>query len=449
MKKPNGYAALLIIFVLGMASVLIVSSLLTTGYTESIMNRTTNSSLQAFYAANSGLEDAIYKIRTVPNYGVPGPTTFTLPVSTANAAVTVTGSVTSRQITSVGTLGVYARKIVATVQNTSVSPGFIYAIHANNNGIELGGNTTIKAVTGDGNVYSNGFIAGKTSGNGDCSNGSPSFIKGSAWAVTTFDKLAPGNGTCIAKDAYANDLTYCNVVGRRFSPTSPPNSCNGGTWTTTAAPTPISLPDMNIQGLKSYLINKGVTYSGTCTADNSLASCGGLTNTIGNIIITGNLILPSNKTLTVSGPVWVKGTITFNQNNVVGIVGTIGRIVVTDNPINVNQNISFNSNGNAYLLFISTYTVYPSPSPTPTPGPSNAFCSTPAITVSHNTSDVLFYATPGCIAVASNGDFTGSFVGEYITVDINSTITYDPNLVNAVFSTSQQGGWQIQSFQEQ
>lgn len=450
-KKQKGYAALLIIFVLGMVSVLIASSLLATGYGESLMGRTTNSSLKAFYAANSGVEDAVFKIRTIPNFGVSSTQNFTLPVDTASAAVTVTGSQSTRQITSVGTFGVYARKIVTTVQNTSVTPGFIYAIQAGTNGIEIDQQSSVKATSGDGNAYSNGYIAGAKSDTqaGACKN-SASAIFGSVWAVTNVDKLANNDkGPCVTKDASANSLNYCHVFGKRNAPSAPSGNCDGGTYVNTPAPTPIPLPDMNIQGLKNYLTNKGTTFSGDCTADGTLTSCGGVTNTVGNLIITGTLTVPSNKTLTVSGPVWVKGNIIFNSNVIIALANTIGQMVITDGIITSNSNVTFGGGGTAFLLFLSTYNPYPSPSPTPTPGPSSAFCNTPAITVQSNTNDVLFYAPVGCVSVSSNSTFNGAILGEKIVVNNNSTVNYDPNLANAIFTINGPGGWQIQSFAEQ
>ena len=115
---------------------------------------------------------------------------------------------------------------------------------------------------------------------------------------------------------------------------------------------------------------------------------------------------------------------------------------------NLDSNVSSTPVGNAYLLFISSYTLYPSPSPTPTPGPGSHFCDTAAINISNNTSNILFYALNGCLAISNNATFTGAVVGEKITVSNNSHIKYDANLINAAFDITQAGGWQIASFKQ-
>lgn len=462
MKKQRGFAALLIIFVLGMVSLLVASGLLITGYNESQMARTEASGTAAFYEANSGVEEALYKINHVPNYGVGSPATFTVSMNSGSASIIVhDGTATQRTIDSTGTSGTYVSEIHTVVQNTSVTPGFMYAIQAGPDGFELDNNSTIQALSGDGNIYSNGYIKGKNNGSGLCTSGSPSLIKGSAWAVTSIDKLNPGTGVCVMKNAYANNLSYCNVIGNRNSPNSPSGNCNGGSYINSPAPTPIPLPDMGVDALKNYVISKGTTFTGDCTADGSLSSnnCAGTSNILGNIIITGNLVVnvPSGSRLNFSGPVWVKGSITFNSHTTVGLAAatTISQIVVSDNTINSASNVTFCTNsisclgGTAYLMFLSTYPAKITPTPTPTPSPAPEGCSNPAITIQSNSNSVLFYAPSGCVSVSANSTFQGAILGQKIVVNANSTVNYDPNLATAIFGLTQSGGWQTMSFSQQ
>ncbi len=454
MKKQQGFAALLIIFILGMVSILLASGLILTGYNESQMARTGASGVSAYYVADSGVEDAIYKLNAMPAFASSSNVAYTLPVGAGHTSVTVSpvsGNSKQRTVDSVGTMGTFVTRIHALVQNTSLTPGFLYAIQAGVNGIEIRNNSTIKATTGDGNVYSNGYIAGAKNDNqaGACKN-SATAILGSAYAVTSFDKTEGNNdsGVCVLKDAYASAFNYCFVGGSRSLAATA--NCPGGTVFSPAvpAPTPIPLPDMDVAGLKTYLTNRGTTYSGDCTVNGTPSSCGGVTNTIGNMIITGNLTVPQNTTVTFTNPVWVKGTITFNQNVVIGLTGTVGKIIVTDQPMTVANNNTFTSVGNAHLLFLSTYTSYPSPSPTPTPGVTSPFCDTPAISIKSNTSNVLFYAPYGCVSVSNNAQFNGALLGEKIVISNTSTIAYNPDLATAVFTTSAHGGWQIASFRQ-
>lgn len=439
--KNEGFAALLVVFVLGLASIFVASGLIVTGYNESVMSRTAGFGDKAFYEANSGMEDAIYKL----NAGISGPTGFTTTMASGSAAVTISGTGKERQVTSVGTAGSYVSTVQATLENTSVKPGFLYALQANNNGIEIDHNTDIRSLTGDATVFSNGYIAGDNNATqGGTCKGSASAVFGNAYTVGAMEKTTGGSGLCVSKDAIASAYNYCYVFGKRRTAAS--GNCPGGSVVADPVPTPVPLPDMNIPGLKSFLTNQGTTYSGNCVVNGTSACSGGAAKTIGNVIITGTLTIPSNTTMTVTGPVWVQGAIIINSNVMINLTGPAGKIVVTDSTITVDSNVSSANVGVAYLLLISTYTVYPAPSPTPTPGVTSPFCSTPAITLSQNTSNILFFAPNGCISIESNATFVGSVVAEKIIVDSNSHVTYDPNLVNAVFNTTTAGGWQILRF---
>jgi len=466
MKSKQGFAAILIIFILGMVSIAVASGLILTGYNESQMARSGASGTSAYYVANSGVEDAIYKLNTLSGYAASSTVTYALPVATGNASVTVkpvAGNTKQRTIDSIGTMGPYASRLHALVENTSVKPGFEFAIQGGTNGVEIN-NSKI-----DGDVFSNGYIRGNQAAikNGACKDTGTglAWITGSASAVDTIGKIDTNDtGPCIMQDAIAAHLTECYVFGTRTSPNTVSTNCGGSVSppVDSPAPTPAPMPlsDSDIQSIKSYLKNKGTTFSDDadltdiddCIIDGTshAKNCGGITNTIGNIIITGNLVVNSNNILSISGPVWVKGSITFNSHVSVSITATTGQIVITDQSLTSSSNTAFDHNGNAYLLFISTYPVNPSttPTPTPIPGPSSAFCDTPAITISSNTENVLFFAPSGCALINSNAKFKGSLVAEKVKITNNSEVTYDPNLVNAVFSTSQTGGWQIASFSQ-
>lgn len=455
MKKQRGFAALLIIFILGMVSILVASGLILTGYNESQMARSGASGTSAFYVANSGIEDAIYKLNADPNYTATVP--FELDVSTGKAKYTVvlpaSGNNKERIIDSIGTMGPYVNRIHAVVENTSVKPGFEYAVQGGTNGVEISNSKV------EGDVFSNGYIKGNKASvqaNACKTTGTDrAWITETATAVDTIGKLDTNDtGVCISGDAIASYLKECYVVGTRTSPNAVDSNCAGNVTPPVISPAPTPVPppmsDADIQSVKNYLTHKGTTFSGSCTIDGTshMTNCGGTSNTIGNSIITENLTVSSNNILKISGPVWVKGSITFNSNVSITITATTGQIVITDQPLTSSSNTAFDHNGNAYLLFISTYTAYPSPLPTPPPDPSSAFCDTPAITISSNTSNVLFFTPAGCALINSNATFVGSLVAEKVKIINNSTVTYDANLANAVFSTSQAGGWQIASFSQ-
>lgn len=446
MKTKKGSAAILIILVLSLVSVLIGISLLQTGFAASIISRNTVQSAGAFYAANSGVEEAFYRVINIPDYGVSSPATFEIAVGSAVSRVTVSGTQSRRTIKSVGKLNNYVRRIETEIQDTSLRPGFDYAIHSGLGGIELR-NTTLVTGKGstDGNIFSNSYIKGAKNDHfpdGICKNAA-SAIEGTAWAVGDIDKIAPNDsGICVSKDAYAEFFNFCYINLIAHGPNSPSADCPfGQSWQNEAVIDPVPLPDMAIEDLKDHLERNGDYWSGDCVADGSgdPQDCTLGTGIIGDLIIDGDLIKPSNHNLEVSGPVWVKREINLESNGVVSPssdIAEISQLVVADGNINIDSNVTFDSNGVAFLFFISTYL------------PSGPLCDDPSISLSSNTNSVLFYAESGCVLVTANSSFHGAILGEKIVIDNNSQVEYDPALKTALFGITRFGGWQTLSFKE-
>lgn len=475
MINEKGQAAILIVFVLGMISILISLSLTETGFKESIMGRTDVASAKAFYVANSGVEEAFAQIGRNPDYQGAGTQNFALVVGEGQAQVTVSGTEDQKTIKSVGTNGAFVRKLNVEIQNTSLKPGFDHAIHAGQGGFELNQNSIITGYDYinnervDGNVFSNRSVLGDSTAHDDdgCkgkltgsghSPGSSSWIFGSVWAVENIDRLTenPNSGMCISGEAHANQLKYCFVEGNRVSLNTPEEGCSdpgSGPYVPVPPPypTPHPLPEMGVANLKDYLLGRGKVFSGDCILDGSggPSDCSEGTNIIGNMIIAGNLRKPSNVNIKISGPVWVQKNVIFDSLGSVGLTADItevSQIMVVDGTILSDSNVVFGSNEAAFLLFISTY----APESTPPPEPESAeFCEPPAIRLSSNTNSVLFYATNGCVVVTPNSTFHGAILGEKIVVDNNSTVEYDPALQSAIFGLTKSGGWQVISFKEE
>lgn len=451
-KNKQGVAAIVIVFVLGLLSLFIGVSLLETGYAQSIMGRNSAQSSKAFYLANAGVEEAVYQISQSGTLGYPGPDNLSFNLNGGTVDATITGTESERFIEAVGSVDNYVRKIKVTVQDTTVKPGFANAIHAGAGGIELRNQTLVTSKDGSGgNIYSNSFVKGAKNDyttSGDCKN-SASAIDGSVWAVDNITKLATNDsGVCVLGEAHADIIDYCFVKTDVFAPNTPSASCPYlGSYTNEPAPSPIPLPNMGVDSLKSYLNSKGEVFSGNCVADGSgdASDCTSGTLEIGNLIVTGDFEKPSNIDLKVTGPVWVKGDIVFDSLGSIkpaDDITQVSQIILTDGTITSESNVVYGKNVNAYLLLISTFD----------PGtPANQVCEdaqTPAITISSNSESVLFYSMNGCVKVNANSQFHGALLGEGIRIDNNSDVEYDPDLQTAIFGLTKDGGWKITSFVE-
>ncbi len=464
----KGQAAIMIVFVLGMVAILIGLSQVKLGTLESFRGRGTAGSLQAYYAANAGIEDAILQIEKDPDIGS-SEYPYNLNVGDLNVDVKIKNTDpegTTKEITSVTKNGKYIRRIKVVAWNSQTTPGFLNAIQADQGGVELEGTTSVSILpgyTGGGNVYSNSFIKGTKSAYDDKKNQcqkSSSAINGSAWAVTKIDKLENSDsGVCITENAYSGNLNYCFVHGNMEAPGAPSSNCKyTGTYTNTSAPDPEPLPSMSIDTFKSNF--NGEIFSGNCnlTGTNAVDDCSDGTYTIGNIKIIGDLIInpkEPGREVEISGPVWVTGNIIISAGAFVGVeksILDISQLIVADGTIISNAGVKFGININptnpdsvAFLLFVSTL---PSASTETDVCKENDKDIFNSIKLSSNTNSVLFYATNGCVLVNANGTFQGAILGKKVRVVTNSDVIYDPRLQTAVFGLSNKSGWQVSSFKE-
>lgn len=408
-KRQAGQAAILIIFVLGMISVLIGLSLVQTGFGESLMGRANPLSAQAFYIANSGLEEALYQLNK--NSAYVGTTLFMTEGQTAVRVYKDAGQADDqRTIESEAKSGLYIRKIRATADQSS---GFDYAVEAGSGGLKMANNTLV-----NGNVYSNSYIEGKH----DCPHGSSaSKIEGNASAVTNINA----------------------------------DICISGVEQYPAPPITLPLSPQDILDFQTPLNQPGLQFGGTCNPDgsNDIDDCtkGVKENGIpvlGNIKIVGDLNV--NNDLKFSGPVWTTGQLVFNSTANIGLTDTLfdnpekeGQIVLVDKEIIVDHpNVIFQTRNGVFLLIVST---------------STTACSgnDAAISIKSNTENVLFYAKNGCVLVNQNVSFNGAILGDSIKMDQYSTISYNSGLSDAKFALTDTlnlpnfGPWQTISFKEE
>lgn len=412
--RQAGQAAILIIFVIGMISILIGISLVKTGFNESIMGRATSKSLNAFYAANSGIEEAFYRL----NHGSTNPGSFAVTAGESNAQVQISGAGNQKTIEAVGTYKNFVRKIKVEVEISELAPGFKYAVHAGNGGFILAGAEKNFVI---GNVYSNQRVQGFKK---DCDK---SAIKGTVWAVNSITKYKNGQGPCIEENAFTPNFIEGYVL--------PP-----GQIITSPAPTPIPLPAFNLSLLKNRL-TLGIT------SECSEAGPG----TLGDIIVNGDLTIDNN--LSICGPVWVKGKLTIKKDVIITISNLvsepIGQIVLVDGLIEVESGTNFPTKviqgKNTYVIFISE---------APPVGNIDDWCDNPAITLKTHSQGALFYSLNSCVLINTEsssgaGYYFGSVIGQKIMLDTNASLEYDPGLSGAVFGLTSGGGWQTVSFKEE
>ena len=113
-------------------------------------------STQSYYTAESGIEDAVHRIKNNKPYS----SNYNLAVGQGSATINISG-VNTKTVTSKGDLNNIFRNLQATLSTASVNPQFFYGAQAGEGGVAMGQNSKIQGSGGTvGNLYSNGPITG-------------------------------------------------------------------------------------------------------------------------------------------------------------------------------------------------------------------------------------------------------------------------------------------------
>src|SRR3989344_2617631 len=150
-KFRDGFAALTAtIFVFAVSAVLI-AGLTFAALREVRITRNLSSSVRGYYAAESGVEDAIY--RFVTGKQIVSGETISTGTGTGTIAITAAGS--QKTISVEGVLGNVYRTVEAVIAENTVGASFFYGVQVSDGGLQMSNNSTV-----NGNVYSNGDING-------------------------------------------------------------------------------------------------------------------------------------------------------------------------------------------------------------------------------------------------------------------------------------------------
>lgn len=153
-NKNKGAAMMILVFFFVFISVVILAGIINPVVRESRVANNLFASKKSYFLAESGTEDAIYRIRN--NKQISGAETLSIDGDSATLSITTTGN-NQKQIDSIGDSNSRQRKVSVDV-TTSTGVSFNYGLLAGIGGIDLSGGGTI-----NGNVYANGPIVGDSS----------------------------------------------------------------------------------------------------------------------------------------------------------------------------------------------------------------------------------------------------------------------------------------------
>jgi hypothetical protein len=445
--SSKGQAAILLIFVLGMIATIIGYSQVKLGNLESFRGRSSANSLQAYYSANSGIEDAIKKIKDDPVYS--GKYNLTVPALAPanNVTITVTDSGTDKLILSVAKYNNYVRRINVVVENTG-GVDFSNAVYAGNGGLYLDSSTVVSNLDFNKNadVYSESFVRGKNRGNKVeidkksgtliCNPNSSSAIYGNAKIEQIISGFVgdtnPNRGVCVTGDAYSQILDRCLIGGKGvYGKFGSIGSCLAGKGAN-ADPVKDSppfekedFPEINVIAKENAIT--GTTYSGNCELSNtSTSDCSNGTGQLGNIKIDGNLTIDNN--LKITGDIFVTKNILFKSNkaNITMTDDNKFKYLIADGidgKIVIKSGVKFTQYDKTFLVLVSAYNEG-----------ANLYCndgndSNDAINVAANVKSVLLYAKNGCISMSptASSEIIGAVYGKEVYLK-NVNLKYDSDL---------------------
>lgn len=153
MQKNRGAAMMIVVIFFLFISVSILIGIITPTVREFKIAGTIFNSKNSYFLAESGVEDALYRIKNNKQIGTSE--TIVLGSSSTTTTITTIGS-NQKQIDSLGDTTSNQRKVSATL-STSAGVSFNYGVLVGQGGIDLNSGTI------NGNVYANGPITGDSS----------------------------------------------------------------------------------------------------------------------------------------------------------------------------------------------------------------------------------------------------------------------------------------------
>lgn len=180
----------------------------------------------------------------------------------------------------------------------------------------------------------------------------------------------------------------------------------------------------------------GVCAPPLCDGSGNLTISNGASQTVGPLKISGNLTMSNNAHLTITGTVWVAGTISFSNNCTVALSAGYGNnsgVIITDGTATISNNCIFSGSGTAgsYLMLLDAKN-----------DPTHQ-----VMNISNSSTGVIYYAQNGRIHLSNNAG--AKEVTAYgIDMDNNATVTYESGLVDTQFSSGPSGGYAIEYWKQ-
>jgi hypothetical protein len=420
-KYCKGQVVIILIFFFLSISLIVVLSSSFIVLRETKVTRDFFLSQKSYFLAEAGIEDLSYRLLNAKHYN----STESLTLDDFSTTIMVSGGGGQAEILSTANVFNLARKIKTNLI-TGISASFYYGLQVGEGGLVLENSSSVS-----GNVYSNGPIRGAGSNLiiGDAvSAGANGSIKG----IHATSSVYAHN---ISESTIDRDAHYVNISDTTVGGTLFPNSPDQPTSTM-----PISdnlINDWEAAAEAGGIINSPCPY----TIDSNV--------TIGPVKINCNLEISHTPTVTVKGPIWVVGNITFTNSPIIKLDSSLENMsvpIIADNHLNrdtgsrvsFNQSVTFQGSGNpnSYILFISQNNSVEEGGTT--------------VAISSNNSaegKALVYAPHGEINLYQSGKIK-EVTAYKIHLRNSAQVIYETGLASLLFNSGPSGGYSINNWEE-
>jgi hypothetical protein len=431
--SDRGAAILIFVLFFLVASTTLVIGIGRGVYDDLVLYRALENGKQSLYAAEAGIEDAVYRHRDAKGYS--NMEVFT--IGGVSVTMTRTLVVDTYEILANATLNNAVR---LTKVHLAVGDGasFNFGLQSGNGGITLSNNSNVY-----GNVFSNGTVLGQGNATvfGEIIAAGPTgkvktiHATGTVWAHSL-------DGALIDGDAYYFDAT--TRVGTIVNGNSYPGTPDQATID-------MPIPDAKIEEWKTIIETTGTVIASTSPECSSGTYVIQTDTTLNNVKIECNVDMRKQgaaTTIILAGPVWIEGNLSFSQGpNIVASssLGLKSVQVIVDNEIDrimsgkvsINQSTNFSSgNAQSYVVLISMN------------NSAENGGSEMAINIAQSAiGKVLVYAPHGLIKMG-NSISLKEVTGYQIDVNNGASVIYESGLMSLLFTGGPGGGFTITSWKE-
>ncbi|MDO8655237.1 MAG: hypothetical protein Q7R48_02320 [bacterium] len=405
-SSQSGQAALFAVLLLAAASLAIGAGFFGLAIRESVSSRTLIRSLQTYAAAESGVEDALLRLKS----GMDWQNELSLSVGGVVSSVTISDPIGGSQtILAQGNLQGLVRKTESVVNISSDNPLFSYGAQIGDGGLVM---DNLSRVIG--NVFSNGNITGS----------SGAVIEGTV-QVAGFGKRI--EEVSVEGDVFADRCEESDINGVLHANTE--DDCDSDSFQVLGAPAdPLPLPISSdwIQERKDEAVAGGTS--------SAYALSGSSTALLGPRKIQGNLTVDNSAQLTIAGTVWVTGNVDIKNEALVKLApsyGSTSGVVIADGKIILQNNSVSQGSGQAgaYLMYLST-----------------GFFDD-AVTIKNNAVADILYTSQGTVVIENNAAIR-EVAGYRVHVKNNAVLTYEIGIRDPSFSNGTAGPSEIISWRE-